>query len=235
MLNKIIFTKIINNVSDDYGPCKTSELLPEWYKKTPSYVNSENKEVSYIHGNANSTIKKCIPVFDVLTSGYIITTYCDVWVKKNDIGEIFYVPTKGNQPIEFHPIIQAPYHPNMNNHPYPKWINPWAIKTPKGYSSLFIAPVHGGNKYFQIIEGIVDTDNYSNPVNFPFVLKDKNFEGLIPAGTPIVQIIPFKREKWKMEYGSDNSLKEVIDIDNKLNSQFFDRYKKMFWNKKEFL
>jgi hypothetical protein len=133
--------------------------------------------------------------------------------------------------ISFHPIKQAPSHPYMNNHPYPKFINPWAIKTPKGYSSLFIPPVHGSNKYFQILEGIVDTDKYDNPVNFPFVLKDVNFEGLIPAGTPVAQIIPIKRSSWKIEFGDKK------DIDNTyatLKSTFFDGYRKFFWSKKEY-
>jgi hypothetical protein len=122
----------------------------------------------------------------------------------------------------------------MNQHPYPKWINPWSIETPKGYSCLFIPPVHGGNEYFQIAEGIVDTDRYTSPVNFPFVLKDTEFTGLIPAGTPMVQIIPFKRDSWKQELGSEINEKKSTETTRLLSSQFYDRYKKMFWTSKSF-
>ena len=47
---------------------------------------------------------------------------------------------------------------------------------------------------FTIMDGIVDTDSYNALVNFPFFLNDWSYEGLIPAGTPMAQVIPFKRE-----------------------------------------
>jgi hypothetical protein len=231
MSNHIIFTKVLD-VSMEYFPKASSSFLPDWYKKTQPYV-SNKKEVGN-QGTTGGTIKKCIPVFDALTAGYIITTYCDVWVKKNENNKITYITSDSNTRIEFHPIEQAPYHPYMNQHEYPKWLNPWAVTTPKGYSSLFISPVHGGNKYFKIIEGFVDTDKYNAPINFPFVLNDANFEGLIPAGTPIVQVIPIKRESWKIKEGNVKDLARKSDHVTLLASSFFDRYKKFFWQRKDY-
>lgn len=228
----IIFTKM-HNVADIYYPKPASSIIPEWYKKTKPYNNVSGKKELDDNYGVPATIKKCIPVLDSLSTGYIIPTYCDLWIKKNEQGDIVYV-TAHELNIEFHPIIQAPYHPKMNQHPYPKWINPWGIKTPKGYSCLFIPPVHGGNKFFSIAEGVVDTDSYSAPVNFPFVLNDTNFEGLVPAGTPMVQVIPFKRDSWKIEIGSDTETKHNNDIIQKLQSVFFDRYKNLFWEKKRY-
>ena len=230
MQQKIIFTKT-ENVSDEYFPKPASEYLPDWYKKTPSYIGGK-KELD-LNFSPPSTIKKCIPVFDVLTAGYIIPTYCDLWIRKNDAGEIVYA-TSSEINIQYHPIAQAVYHPNMNDHPYPKWINPWGIKTPKGYSALFIPPVHSSNKFFTIAEGLVDTDNYCAPVNFPFVLNDTNFEGLIPAGTPMAQVIPIKREDWKMEHGNQKDAEKIMSNRAQLDSQFFNRYKTMFWKRKEY-
>lgn len=232
MHKKIIFTKV-EQVADEYFPQPSSRLIPEWYKKTSSYVNSKEKKVEFSL-ETNQSIKKCIPVFDILSAGYIIPTYCDLYIKKNDLGQIVYLASGNMSAINFHPIIQAPYHPNMNQHPYPKWTNPWSIKTPKGYSSLFIPPVHGGNKYFTILEGLVDTDLYTAPVNFPFVLNDINFEGIIPAGTPMVQVIPFKRDNWSIELGNNNDFNLAINHSTRLHSEFFDRYKKMFWSRKSF-
>lgn len=227
MSKKIIFSKIVD-VSDEYRPRPASQFLPEWYKKTQSYLNNK-KDIDY-NLNITATIKKCIPVFDALTSGYIIPTPCDLMIKKNENGEQVYLSSQ--EPIQFHSIEQAPYHPFMNNQSYPKWTNPWGIKTPNGYSCLFIAPVHGGNKYFTIAEGIVDTDTYNAPVNFPFVINDTDFEGLIPAGTPMAQVIPFKRESWSAEYSFDSS---QSDYSTKLlTSKFFNRYKNLFWQKKDY-
>lgn len=232
MDKKIIFTKM-HEVSDHYLPKPASSIIPEWYKKTRPYHNENGKKELDTNFSVPATIKKCIPVLDSLSTGYIIPTYCDLWIKKNDQGDIVYV-TSHNINIEFHPVLQAPYHPKMNQYPYPKWINPWGIKTPKGYSCLFIPPVHGGNKFFTIAEGVVDTDSYSAPVNFPFVLNDTNFEGLIPAGTPMVQVIPFKRDSWKMDIGSEEDIKNNNSTMLKLQSVFFDRYKSLFWEKKRY-
>jgi hypothetical protein len=213
-----------------------------------SYV-SGNKEPDDF-GKTNSTVKRCMPVFDAMTSGYIITTYVDIWIKQKQIleGSIkidfdssktstqpFYVWPSEN-PIEFHPIIQAPNHPNRGTHldSYPKWINAWSISTPEGYSTLFVQPFHRESP-FTILPGVVDTDKYKGVVNFPFVLNDAdNFTGLIPAGTPIVQVIPFKRDQWKMEIGSDQDLKEQQKDSNKIRRKFFDSYKNEFRQTKEY-
>jgi hypothetical protein len=112
-------------------------------------------------------------------------------------------------------------------------MNPWSIKTPKGHSVLFVQPFHR-ESIFTILPGIVDTDTYNSPVNFPFVLNDINFEGLIPAGTPMAQIIPFKREKWSLEFGNDEDILESNKHTKRVRSRFFDSYKNNFWNRKEY-
>jgi hypothetical protein len=98
---------------------------------------------------------------------------------------------------------------------------------------MFIQPMHR-ESVFTILPGIVDTDIYSVPVNFPFVVNDPNFEGLIPKGTPIAQVIPIKRDAWKMEFGGQEELDEQANITTKLQTKFFDRYKTMFWSRKEY-
>ena len=55
---------------------------------------------------------------------------------------------------------------------------------------------------FSIIPGIVDTDSFSLEINFPIVLNGDKYPVIkttIKKGTPYVQVIPFKREKWKMK------------------------------------
>jgi hypothetical protein len=233
MNKKIIFTKVADHVSDIYYPQPAYKVLPDWYKKTKPYIGDTNKKELTDNLNVAESIKKCIPVFDILTAGYIIFTHCDIWVKKNEIGQIGYI-THQKDEVQFHPVIQAAYHPKMNQHPYPKIISPWSIKTPKGYSCLFLPPPHGGNDYLSILEGFVDTDKWPTPVNFPFVLKDKDFEGIIPAGTPIAQIIPIKRDKWKMQNNGENIMSEINEHAKILNSLFYNRYKKIFWSRKEY-
>lgn len=225
-MKNIIFST--NNIIEpEYYPEPASKIIPDWYKKIESYVGGEKKPTG--KGSTSGTIKKCIPVFDSITAGYLIKLPADVFVTTVD--GLPYYEWSNLGLIEFHPIEQAPNHPLGNSFPYPKWINPWAIKTPKGYSTLFVQPFHRESP-FTILPGIVDTDTYTAPVNFPFVLNNPKFEGIIPAGTPIAQIIPIKRDDWKMESNTD--FEEHSRINVRLLSKMFDRYKTLFWSKKNY-
>lgn len=227
---KIIFTNTIGVELE--SPKPASSLIPDWYKNMDSYISKEKKPLG--DGTTSATIKRCMPVFDAITAGYIIESPADIWVSIKN-GTQWFEWSNFNL-ISFHPIEQAPTYPNGNNKnsmAYPKWNNPWSIKTPKGYSTLFVQPFHR-ESVFTIMPGVVDTDQYTPPVNFPFTVDDPAFEGLIPKGTPIAQVIPFKRESWTMEQGFKKDLKTVFELTNKLNSKFFDKYKTMFWTRKEY-
>jgi len=67
--------------------------------------------------------------------------------------------------------------------------------------------------------------------NVPFFFS-KDFEGIIPMGTPIAQIIPFKRDDWKSEIINDevNYQSKIFNIGRVLNGA----YRKKSWKKKKF-
>jgi hypothetical protein len=224
---KITFTNVTD--ADLEQPKPASKLVPDWYKNTQSYTNGERKPAG--DGNTTATIKRCVPVFDAITAGYIIESPADVFVSIKDGKQWFEWSDFGL--IQFHPIEQAPEHPDKKPFSYPKWSNPWALTTPKGYSTLFVQPFHR-ESVFTILPGIVDTDQYTAAVNFPFVINDPAFEGLIPKGTPIAQVIPFKRDSWTMKLGNRKDLEAQAKVTKKLQSKFFDKYKSMFWTKKEY-
>jgi hypothetical protein len=227
MSKKIIITN--TREYDFFPPTPAIKCIPDWYKKMDEYKNNK-KEINDQGGN--STIKKCIPVWDALTAGYIFYTQVDVYVK--EINESPYYTWANEGVIDFHDPIQADKHPTANGNPFPKWISPYGIKTEPGYSCLFIQPMHRENKFFTIMPGIVDTDVYTNNVHFPFTLNDVKFEGLIPAGTPMVQIIPFKRDSFELKFGGAKELKDMRLVQGRLLSKYFNRYKTMFWHRKEY-
>lgn len=224
---RITFTNVTGAELEQPKPA--FKVVPDWYKNTDSYINGKKKPTG--DGNTAATIKRCMPVFDAMTAGYIIESPADVYVSIKDGGQWFEWADFGL--IAFHPIEQAPEHPAKNGFSYPKWTNPWAISTPKGYSTLFVQPFHR-ESVFTILPGIVDTDQYTAAVNFPFVINDPTFEGLIPKGTPIAQVIPFKRDSWTMELGTQKDLEAQAKVAKKLQSKFFDRYKTMYWSRKEY-
>lgn len=235
----ITFTDISQQVQERYYPTPASASIPDWYKSLDSYIGGKRNPIN--NGQPNATIKRCMPVFDAMVNGYIIYSPVDVFVVQEES-----VDEAGNSKILpifkwgalsmvlFHLAVQAPNHPDRGSHiNYPKWNSPWAIKTPKGYSTFFTTPVHR-DLPFSILPGVVDTDSYTAPVAFPFVLKDTTFEGVIPAGTPIAQVIPFKRESWKMSIGGEKELKEQDKITYTLRHKIFDTYKNQYRQTKDY-
>jgi hypothetical protein len=210
-------------------PQPASKFIPDWYKNMDSHISKEKKPRG--DGTTTATIKRCMPVFDAITAGYIITSPADVYVSIKEGVQFFEWAALGL--ISFHPIEQAPEHPAKKPYSYPKWINYWSIRTPKGYSTMFVQPMHR-ESVFTILPGVVDTDEYYAPVNFPMVINDPEFEGLIPKGTPIAQVIPFKRDSWNMQFGGVKEIKEQAENAANLNTRFFDRYKTMFRKNKEY-
>jgi hypothetical protein len=213
-------------------PQSATKNIPNWYKKTDFFLNDKKGVDSY--GDPNSTIKKCMPFFDAMTCGYHILLPCDVWVQKANDGTIEFKWSLENiDLIAQHYKAQYLYYPiekDYHNTVF-KWIGQWIVKTPKNYSCLFLHPTHHEDLPFKCITGLVDTDKNPTQVGFPFILK-KDFEGLIPKGTPIIQIIPFKRDKFYSTYNSNYEKYELIW--KKAKTVFFDRYKKFFRSNKTY-
>ena len=117
-----------------------------------------------------------------------------------------------------------------------KILNPWKIKTPSGYSCLFVSPLHNSDDRFSIIPSIVDTDTFSIEINFPIVINGDKYpvlETIIKKGTPYVQIIPFKRDSWKMsiEKMSENKDLNWTKNQNHFMNKILHYYKKFVWKK----
>ena len=107
-------------------------------------------------------------------------------------------------------------------------------KNTSGYSCLLVPPLNNSDDRFSIIPGIVDTDTFDSEINFPIVVNGDKYESLetvIEKGTPYVQVIPFKRDSWKMEIKEINS-KELRKEELVSDYELFNIYKNLFWRKK---
>lgn len=231
MSKKIKFIKTIKNYPDTFEIVPANKILPDWYKSMTSYDGQEKYE--FRDGIKPSTIKKCIPVLDAISSGYLIRLQSDLKIHFNEDSYEYFPAPRSLPVIDFHPVFQAKLYPaDLSGYEaLPKILNSIGIKTPKGYSCMFVPPMHRDN-VIQILPGIVDTDSYNAPVSFPFLISKEKFSGVIPAGTPIVQIIPFKRDPWELEFSEDLELKNKTD--NKLFATFYNGYRNLFWSRKSF-
>jgi len=231
------------SLREDY-PIPAKLNIPEWYKKL-------NHTVTY------KTVKGCMPFLDSLVSGYILKIPQDLYIKHN-------VPNKDNQEnkdslfissmkdqsqyliakslnlnsfSDVHPTKQLENSPLLEknkNLPFYKIVNPWKIKTPKGYSCLFVPPLNNSDDRFSIIPGIVDTDTFTNEVNFPIVINGDKYpvlETLIKKETNNIKLIPKKRNTWKIKFKSITQ-KEAQNQKIFLNLKLINVYKDKFWKKK---
>lgn len=170
-------------------PFPARHLIPSWYKSLPMKLGS---------GFESSTLKRCPPFLDAMVTGWIIPLVADVYIESNsDCSHVKYDTQYSKPMIENHLESQvttdkcpAPHLPK----PPIKWLNYWAIKCPEGYSLMFVPPLNRADPRFTCFSGIVECDKYFEYINFPFVWNEPNFSGIVPAGTPLMQVIPIKRD-----------------------------------------
>jgi hypothetical protein len=115
------------------------------------------------------------------------------------------------------------------------WHPAWMPELPAGYSCLITHPFNRNELPFQIFTGIVDSDTFftsEQMSNIPFLLKE-NFSGLIKKGTPMYQIIPFKRESWESK-DNKHDPKRQLSMTQKVRQFMWGGYKKLHWKQKEF-
>jgi len=227
----IQYEPIIKSYPDIISPAKSN--IPEWYKKIPKWrdnkIFSENNDI-------NATVKQCMPFLETMTTGYLVNLPFDIYVKNQD--GIPFITWKGGMMDRFMPnwrndvsdlnIVPPGFFPFEYT-----WKFNCVIKVPKGYSMIVTHPLNRSDLPFRTTSGIVDGDFALQPDgNLPFYIKE-NFEGIIPQGTPIVQIIPFYNQNWSLQL-KDGLLEESMKNKFQSNSLFSGFYKKNFWQKKDY-
>ena len=188
-------------------PIPARGLVPDWYKNQNSYD-------SYNH----PTVKRCIPIFDAMTSGYYLVAQSDITVDSSNPGGL--ITTSSNtfngQLFSQHDLSQYDSYPIPDGyHKHLLRIHPmWAVRTPEEYSSLFINPIHGGSKNILAVSGLIDTDSFIADGHLSFFVKE-NTTFKIKKGTPIIQVIPVKRDEWEAEEATlADSIEAIKKQDN---------------------
>lgn len=213
-------------------PTLSKTNIPKWYKETLPF-NQNNIFFDNNNNIKNTSLKMCIPFFDAISAGYIQKTWTDIYVSKKN-NQIEYRYSTNPEIIKIrervHTKIDLNYFYNFEF----VWLEPWKIKLSKGYSAILTHPLNRNDLPFYSLSAIVDSDKYyhTNNGQYPFYIKN-NFEGIIPAGTPMYQIIPFKREKFISKINKYEE-KESKKNDFIMRKHFFGTYKKLFWSKKEY-
>lgn len=209
-------------------PRVSQKFLPDWFKGLSTTYNDPNNKRDQF-GNKLMTAKKCMPLLDVMSLGYIIPLAGDLHVKSNqDCSTIEVTNPPGIPLAEFHDVRQVGEQsaPGFPANPI-KFINHWVVRTAPGWSAMFVTPFNHLNQNFTCLSGMVDTDKYPKIVNFPAIWHTPNFDGTLKAGTPLVQVIPIKRSDLKKPHkirtttAKDQADINKIDLAQKIVSGYY--------------
>lgn len=213
-------------------------MTPEWYKQTQRWATIPEGEPN-LGMNPWPGLKHCLPFLDALSIGYYILLDQDIVVIRDNGNVTIDWERKEFPPVEFRPPhvtnpLQAPagYGAEyMHFH----WFLHASIRPPDGYSMIITHPFNRYELPFFTLTGVVD--DYALPgANASFFLKN-DFEGVIPKGTPLAQVIPFKREVWKAvnnpgmwEESRQSSSGDFVSQKELLDGY----YRKTIWKKKSY-
>ncbi len=170
-------------------PSPAKSIHPAWFKRLPGLDRDELSAT-----NNGLTVKRCVPFLDALNIGWIVPLAATVRLEISDAGRSVVAGWEfDREMVSNHSPHQAagnPYEPR----PLMKFHNPWTVRTPPGWSCLFVPPLNRPDDVVEVLSGVVDTDRYVSPINFPFVATAPDGVHTLHKGRPIMQVIPFARD-----------------------------------------
>ena len=219
-------------------PVAAKNYIPDWFKNIKS-VDRTKPQFNDQGMQINTNIKMCMPFLDTFTTGYIQETWCDIYINVGlDDNGNYTVDTGYPTGPDIISYRKKPTMLSISDEYFPIefiWLEHWVPIAPNGYSILHTHPLNRLDLPFMSLSGIVDSDVYSHESAgaYPFFLK-KEFNGkIIPAGTPMFQMIPVKRESWQsqpLEFNEVESMKKRQSI----RKYIYDGYRNHFWQKKDY-
>jgi len=169
-------------------PQPAKAVLPDWFRRIPAIDKTR------LTATDNAlTVKRCMPFFDALATGWILPLCATVRLEIKEGGKVVDAGWEFDRTMvsnhSTHQVAGNPFEPR----PPMKFHNHWTIRTPPGWSCLFVSPLNRPNAIVEVLAGVVDTDTYASLVNFPFIATGEDGLHTLEKGTPLVQVIPFRR------------------------------------------
>ena len=218
-------------------PVPISKSMPQWYKEADRFAKMPNGE--YWIGPDKGKIptwKACPAILDILTTGYSLVTPCDIEFFLDSAGQIdvkIEDPMYKDFATRRTPMPQFRHPEGYYNYHF-AWMPDWAVKVPEGYSVLYVSPFNRYDLPIMTVSGIIDNDKVNLPGSFPFFVQE-GWTGVLPAGTPYAQLLPFLREDWKSQINiptSSQMMNHNIENSKKYRVPDGGVYQKEVWTKR---
>jgi Family of unknown function (DUF6065) len=169
-------------------PTPARAVLPEWFRRLPGIDQSELSAT-----NNGITAKRCLPLLDALSLGWIVPLAATVRLEVTDGGKSVTAGWEHDREmVSNHAAFQVAGNP-FEPRPPMKFHNHWTIRTAPGWSCLLVPAINRPSDVVHLFSGVVDTDRYRSPVHFPFVTTAPDGVHTLKRGTPLVQVVPFRR------------------------------------------
>jgi hypothetical protein len=230
-------------LNEDLRPTTALSALPEWYKKARLMPKGITKDQLIKGAEAGArppiTFKSCVPFFDAMTCGYVFTLPCDIEIISTDNGCTVRVTDPAFTGfIGIREPMEGFHHPEGYYKEHFHWQTMWGVDAPTGWSVMFVPPLNRYDLPFLSTSGIIDSDASNIVGRMPFFVK-KGYNGIVPKGTPFIQLIPIQRANWASEFDikNDQELQELSRAGEKYRPKefpFYGAYKKLKWVKKNY-
>lgn len=237
-MNKIKFVYIGEHSYNVHErPRPSSSFIPNWFKNMPPYdpTMSENGIKIVVEGESNATAKKCVPMLDAITTGYTVTLWSDVQVRQEEFGpRITWRVSKDVFSAHKNYGAQLIPPPIGYDNTVFKYLTNFRVETPSGYSIIIRPPAGYYDLPFYAVPAIIDSDKSVIDTNIPVWIKS-GIDCIVEKGTPIAQIIPFKRENWQSDFSYIDEQEFSQQVDKNFLSTIKNNYIKNIWSKKKFI
>lgn len=173
-------------------PVPAADKMPDWFTAL-----SEDMGGTDAQGRPGRTARACLPMTDACALGWIIPLPFDIAMSRDPQGQLMFHWADG---VPFPPVqLLHPRQIGSGGPPFHdtlplKFINPWRVILPEGWSAAFVQPLNHFDLPFQVFSGVVDCDVLEEPAKIPFLWTAQAETLVMPAGTPMVQVVPFKRD-----------------------------------------
>lgn len=175
-------------------PRPAKEFLPAWWRKLPPIAQARVSTT-----DNGLSVKRCMPFLDAMSLGWVLPLAATVRLEISDNGKRLDAGWDFDRTmVSFHSPEQVEGHPRLPRPPA-KFHNYWTIRTPKGWSCLFVPLINRGDDVVEIVSGVVDTDGYHCHIHFPFFPTAPDGRYTLEKNMPLVQVIPFKRDSSALE------------------------------------
>lgn len=170
----------------EYVPIvKAIKTVPDWWKSLPSQESEEHS----VNRLSEMNMKRCEGFIQLYKRGFVIEAWGDFNFTVTPERKYIYNISNGDSPTEH---ARKQYGKAFENYEHAKLISPWLFKCEKNHYFHFGPMTWALEKYdFTILPGVCDYHyQHATNINVMIPIKEKEYSFIIPAGTPLVHIIP---------------------------------------------